>query len=98
MLDTKWSLLNSLMCFGEKKDSGMHEIIFVFKYLCYHQKKNASSSKATWDFIAGQALFYLDSSYCVIPDRLFLSTQAQIFISWLLIFGLTSVAILAIAL
>ena len=73
--------------------------LFSFLNICATiRKKNASSSKATWDFIAGQALFYLDSSYCVIPDRLFLSTQAQIFISWLLIFGLTSVAILAIAL
>ena len=77
----------------------MREIIFIFKYLWYHQeKKNASGSKATCDFIAGQALFSLDSSYCVIPDGLFLSMQAQIFISWLLVFGLTSVAILAIVL
>ena len=60
--------------------------------------KSASSSKVTCDFIAGQLLFYLDFSNYVIPDWLFLSTQAQIFISWLLVFRLTSVAVLAIVL
>lgn len=60
--------------------------------------KSASSSKAICDFLSGQMLFYLDFSYDVTPDGLFLSTSAQIVILWLLVFGLTSVAILAIVL
>lgn len=60
--------------------------------------KSAPSSKATYELIPGQMLFYLDFSYYLIPDWLFLSTYAQIFMSWLLVFGLISVATLTIVL
>lgn len=60
--------------------------------------KRAPSSKTTYDLIRRQMLFYPDFSYYLIPDWLFLSTYAQIFMPWLLDFGLISVATLAIVL
>lgn len=60
--------------------------------------KSAPSSKTIYDLIRRQMLFYPDFSYYLIPYWLFLSTYAQIFMSWLLVFGLISVATLAIVL
>lgn len=60
--------------------------------------ESAPSSKTTYDLIPGQTWFYPDFSYYLIPDWLFLSTYAQIFMSLLLVFGLISAATLAIIL